>query len=286
MFFSAFGSSSSAHDAGHPRSQRPTAKSTDNDFARGRVIKWQRDAIICETVTPRPSVNRLILRPFASFATFCSNPLCFPSVGKSSLPTVMTLDGITRFLENTAIRIIRGVAIRSDVSRRTSLSIIVATIALAAILLCQLPGQPAPVAETPTQSQLQTQFDQAKAVLGAAAEKSRERADAAKKAMKIASDIAWLAFGAGKYEEAANWFAKSATGADVMDVVQPPDEEKSHQGMLAFGNPTGADLPSAETEVQAIAKFFPETEVLLGVQATKAALSAGQRLNNRVVHFA
>jgi len=140
MFFSAFGSSSSAHDAGHPRSQRPTAKSTDNDFARGRVIKWQRDAIICETVTPRPSVNRLILRPFASFATFCSNPLCFPSVRKSSLLTIMTLHEITTFLENAAIRFIRGVAIRSGVSRRTSFSIIVATIALAAILLCQLPA--------------------------------------------------------------------------------------------------------------------------------------------------
>ena len=28
--------------------------------------------------------------------------------------------------------------------------------------------------------------------------------------MQIASDIAWLAFDAGKFEEAANWFAKSA----------------------------------------------------------------------------
>ena len=122
----------------------------------------------------------------------------------------MTLDGITTFMENTAVRIIRAIAIRPGVSRRTSLSIIVATIALAAILLCQLPGEPAPVAEKPTQSQLQTQFDQAEAVLGAAAEKTKERADAAKKAMQIASDIAWLAFDAAKYEEAANWFAKSA----------------------------------------------------------------------------
>jgi CHAT domain-containing protein len=76
------------------------------------------------------------------------------------------------------------------------------------------------------------------------------------------------------------------TTADVMNVVQLPDEDKSHQGMLAFGNPTGAELPSAEVEVEAIAKFFPETEVLLGVQATKAALSAEQRLDKRVVHFA
>ena len=76
------------------------------------------------------------------------------------------------------------------------------------------------------------------------------------------------------------------TAADVMNVVQRPDEEKSRQGMLAFGNPTGAELPSAEIEVETIAKFFPETEVLLGVQATKEALSSGPRLNNRVVHFA
>jgi CHAT domain-containing protein len=76
------------------------------------------------------------------------------------------------------------------------------------------------------------------------------------------------------------------TNADVMNVVQRPDEEKSHQGMVAFGNPTGAELPSAEAEVEAIARFFPETEVLLGVQATKAALGVEQRLDKRVVHFA
>ena len=122
----------------------------------------------------------------------------------------MTLDVITEFLENTVIRIVRAIVIRPGLSRRSSLSIFVATSALAALLLCQLPGEPAPVAEKPTQSQLQTQFDQAEAVLGATAEKTKERADAAKKAMKIASDIAWLAFDAGKYEEAANWFAKSA----------------------------------------------------------------------------
>jgi CHAT domain-containing protein len=76
------------------------------------------------------------------------------------------------------------------------------------------------------------------------------------------------------------------TTADVMNVVQLPDEDKSRQGMVAFGNPTGAELPSAEIEVEAIAKFFPETEVLLGVQATKAALSGEERLDKRVVHFA
>ncbi len=34
--------------------------------------------------------------------------------------------------------------------------------------------------------------------------------------------------------------------ADVMRAVQPPDEEKSREGMVAFGNPTGANLPAAE----------------------------------------
>ncbi len=76
------------------------------------------------------------------------------------------------------------------------------------------------------------------------------------------------------------------TAADVMNVVQRPDEEKSHQGMVAFGNPTGAELPSAELEVKTIAQFFPETEVLLGGQATKAAVNSEQRLDKRVVHFA
>jgi CHAT domain-containing protein len=76
------------------------------------------------------------------------------------------------------------------------------------------------------------------------------------------------------------------TAADVMKVVQPPDEEKSKDGMVAFGNPTGANLPAAETEVKAIAQVFPSTEVLSGGQVTKVALNTEQRLNKRVVHFA
>jgi CHAT domain-containing protein len=76
------------------------------------------------------------------------------------------------------------------------------------------------------------------------------------------------------------------TAADVMKVVQPPDEEKSRDGMVAFGNPTGANLPAAESEVKAIAKVFPATEVLSGGQVTKAALNTEERLNKRIVHFA
>jgi len=76
------------------------------------------------------------------------------------------------------------------------------------------------------------------------------------------------------------------TAADVMKVVQPPDEEKSKDGMVAFGNPTGANLPAAESEVKAIAQVFPSTEVLSGGQVTKVALNTEQHLNKRVVHFA
>src|SRR5205085_7519732 len=76
------------------------------------------------------------------------------------------------------------------------------------------------------------------------------------------------------------------TAADVMKVVQLPDEEKSRDGMVAFGNPTGANLPAAESEVKAIAKVFPSTEVLSGNEVTKAALNTEQRLDKRIVHFA
>jgi CHAT domain-containing protein len=56
--------------------------------------------------------------------------------------------------------------------------------------------------------------------------------------------------------------------------------------MVAFGNPTGANLPAAEAEVKAIAQVFPSTEVLSGGEVTKVALNTEQRLNKRIVHFA
>jgi CHAT domain-containing protein len=76
------------------------------------------------------------------------------------------------------------------------------------------------------------------------------------------------------------------TGADVMKVVQAARQDKAAAGMVAFGNPTGANLPAAENEVNAIAQVFPSTEVLSGSQVTKAALNTGERLNKRIVHFA
>jgi len=74
--------------------------------------------------------------------------------------------------------------------------------------------------------------------------------------------------------------------ADVMTVVQTPDEDKARGGMIALGNPTGANLPAAEIEVKAIAKVFPSTEVLSGSEVTKAALNSGDASNKRIVHFA
>ena len=62
----------------------------------------------------------------------------------------------------------------------------------------------------PDRAQLDKQFKQAETDRTAAKEKTKERADAAAKAMQIASDIAWLAFDAGKFDESATWFATSA----------------------------------------------------------------------------
>src|SRR2546421_2113942 len=59
-------------------------------------------------------------------------------------------------------------------------------------------------------TELETQFKKIDAERAAAKENTKERADAAKNAMQIASDIAWLAFDAGKFDEAATWFASSA----------------------------------------------------------------------------
>ena len=74
-------------------------------------------------------------------------------------------------------------------------------------------------------------------------------------------------------------------GADVMTVIGKEDTGKSREGMTAFANPTGAELPSAEVEARTIAQIFPGTEVLAGAQATKGSMNE-QRLSKRVVHFA
>ena len=48
-------------------------------------------------------------------------------------------------------------------------------------------------------------------------------------------------------------------GANVMRAVQPPSPGKAKEGMVAFGNPTGAELPASEVEVKSIANVFPGT---------------------------
>ncbi len=76
------------------------------------------------------------------------------------------------------------------------------------------------------------------------------------------------------------------TGADVMKAVQPPSPGKAKEGMIAFGNPTGAELPASEVEVKTIATVFPGTDVLSGADVTKEAINSEKLFNKRIVHFA
>jgi CHAT domain-containing protein len=75
-------------------------------------------------------------------------------------------------------------------------------------------------------------------------------------------------------------------GADVLSVIQGADKSKSPSGMVAFGNPTGANLPASEQEVRAIAQVFPATEVMSGGDVTKVSLHKEQMLDKRIIHFA
>src|ERR1700719_413018 len=59
-------------------------------------------------------------------------------------------------------------------------------------------------------AELEVQFKKIDGSRSAAKENTKERAEAARNAMQIASDIAWLAFDAGKFDDAATWFATSA----------------------------------------------------------------------------
>ena len=61
----------------------------------------------------------------------------------------------------------------------------------------------------PDRAQLEAKFNEVDAKRTATAANTKERSDAATAAMQLASDIAWMVFDAGQYEEAANWFARS-----------------------------------------------------------------------------
>jgi tetratricopeptide (TPR) repeat protein len=62
----------------------------------------------------------------------------------------------------------------------------------------------------PDRATLEAQFKKVDADRAAAKQNTKERAEAARNAMQVASDIGWLAFDAGKFDEAATWFATSA----------------------------------------------------------------------------
>jgi hypothetical protein len=151
---------------------------------------------------------------------------------------------------------------RLGTRRRAGPSIRIATIAWAALLLGILPelrGEPPPASEKPTQIQLQSQFDQAESVRAGAAQKTKERADAAKVSMKIASDIGWLAFDAGKYEEAANWFSRSAEL-----------KAESHDNLRAYWEESRR-TEVAQTEVRLGARIEELQSQLAGADESKKA---------------
>src|SRR3954470_5498140 len=91
---------------------------------------------------------------------------------------------------------------------------IAAVIGLWACVALAVRGQePSPTPKL-GRTELEAQFKKVDGERTAAKSNTKERADAAKAAMQAASDIAWLAFDEGKFDEAATWFAKSATLKD------------------------------------------------------------------------
>lgn len=75
-------------------------------------------------------------------------------------------------------------------------------------------------------------------------------------------------------------------GADILKAVQPHPAESEGKGLMAFGNPTGANLPFAQSEVNAIARIFPASTTYSGAQATKGALEDAKSQTVRILHFA
>jgi CHAT domain-containing protein len=73
--------------------------------------------------------------------------------------------------------------------------------------------------------------------------------------------------------------------ADVLSVVEP-HHGAIGEGLTAIGDPTGANLPFAEDEVNAISKIFGDSNVLTGSEATKSAIENPANFDRRVLHFA
>ncbi len=76
------------------------------------------------------------------------------------------------------------------------------------------------------------------------------------------------------------------TGTDIMRVVQSSPTGKATSGMVAYGDPTGANLPSADQEVRTIAQIYPASTGFEGAQVTKASVTDIHNLDQRVLHFA
>jgi hypothetical protein len=78
--------------------------------------------------------------------------------------------------------------------------------------------------------------------------------------------------------------------ADVLKVVQPRDEGDRGKGLVALGNPKGADLPFAGEEARDVARVFEaasqKAQFVTGADATKAALLDPDNLDKRVWHLA
>src|ERR1700730_12027983 len=94
----------------------------------------------------------------------------------------------------------------TPLSRLILLFLLLVSLAIPSAVLSE-DAQPSPAKVD--RAELEAQFKKIDGDRSAAKEKTKERADAAKNAMQIASDIAWLAFDSGKFDEAATWFATS-----------------------------------------------------------------------------
>jgi CHAT domain-containing protein len=73
---------------------------------------------------------------------------------------------------------------------------------------------------------------------------------------------------------------------DVLSVGLDRDRENEGQGILALGDPAGADLPAAKLEVESIGQIFPGSRVFTGAGASKAVLLQPSTRENRVLHLA
>lgn len=73
---------------------------------------------------------------------------------------------------------------------------------------------------------------------------------------------------------------------DVLSIAGNSHPEENGKGILAMGDPAGAELPAAKVEVETIARIFPGSSALTGAGASKAVLLQPASRDKRVVHLA